>query len=176
MPIKVNVGLSRKMSQDYNSRGFSLNIEAELPATAINDPSVLAETVNHVFQLADDLLEEQIKNAGANNGHAKKPQRSITPDQESTTTDSSTRTMRKPNGQRSHNGGNGNSPGQLRGITDAQIRAIGNMAKRLDVDADQWAETEYGVPVRNLALKQASAFIDTLKQEFEAFRTEGVSR
>lgn len=30
--LKVNVGLSRKLSRDYNSTGFSLNLDGELCA------------------------------------------------------------------------------------------------------------------------------------------------
>jgi hypothetical protein len=42
MPVKVNVRLSRKVTEDFQSRGFSLNIEAELPANVIEDPNAMA--------------------------------------------------------------------------------------------------------------------------------------
>ena len=36
--LRINVGLSRKLSQDYNSRGFSLNIDGEFPLRAGKQP------------------------------------------------------------------------------------------------------------------------------------------
>lgn len=39
--LKVNVGLSRKVSRDYNSTGFSVNLEGEVCAP-LDDPEMNA--------------------------------------------------------------------------------------------------------------------------------------
>ena len=41
--LKANVGLSRKLSENYNSTGFSLNLEGEINAT-LDDPEAVIET------------------------------------------------------------------------------------------------------------------------------------
>ena len=57
--IKANVGLSRKMSKDFNSTGFSLNIEAEINAT-LDDPEKVIERIRELYDLADETLQRQI--------------------------------------------------------------------------------------------------------------------
>lgn len=58
--LKVNVGLSRKLSRDYNSTGFSLNLEGELCAGP-DDPEVLIEKIKEFYDLAEEALNQQIQ-------------------------------------------------------------------------------------------------------------------
>jgi hypothetical protein len=58
--FKVNVGLSRKLSRDYNSTGFSLNLEREL-CVGTDDPEVLIEKIKEVYDLAEEALNQQIE-------------------------------------------------------------------------------------------------------------------
>lgn len=58
--FKVNVGLSRKLSRDYNSAGFSLNLERELCVGA-DGPEVLVEKIKEVYDLAEEALNQQIE-------------------------------------------------------------------------------------------------------------------
>ena len=60
--LKVNVGLSRKLSKDYNSEGFSINIEGEVSA-AVNDPQAVVEQVRELQDLAEEALAQQIERA-----------------------------------------------------------------------------------------------------------------
>lgn len=159
MPITLNVGLSRKVSKDYNSNGYSINLNVELPADAVSDPSTIANSAENLFQLCDQLLEQQITGQGS----------------PSTSGNGNGSTRRNGNGrdgsyQRS---GNGHSGGR-RTLTNAQEKAIHNMTRRLDENADDWAYNEFGADgIKNLSVKQASDFIDILKQEF-ADRESGV--
>jgi hypothetical protein len=57
--LKANVGLSRKLSKDYNSTGFSLNLEGEINA-ALDDPEAVIERVRELYDLADEALKRQI--------------------------------------------------------------------------------------------------------------------
>ncbi len=46
--LKANVGLSRKLSKDYNSTGFSLNLEGEVNAT-LDDPEAVIERIRELY-------------------------------------------------------------------------------------------------------------------------------
>jgi hypothetical protein len=58
--LKINVGLSRKLSKDYQSTGFSLNLEGEITAT-VSDPEAVIEQVKEVFDVAEAALDAQIE-------------------------------------------------------------------------------------------------------------------
>jgi hypothetical protein len=58
--LKVNVGLSRKLSRDFNSTGFSLNLEREL-CVGTDDPEVLIEKIKEVYDLAEEALNQQVE-------------------------------------------------------------------------------------------------------------------
>jgi len=60
--LKVNCGLSRKLSKDYQSTGFSVNIEGEITAS-VSDPDAVVEQVKEVFDLAEAALDAQIERA-----------------------------------------------------------------------------------------------------------------
>ncbi len=57
--IKANVGLSRKVSENYNSNGFSLNLEGEIQAT-LDDPEAVIERIKQLYDLAEEALDQQI--------------------------------------------------------------------------------------------------------------------
>jgi hypothetical protein len=57
---KANVGLSRKVSENFNSTGFTLNLEGEILAT-IDDSESVIEKVRELFDLADEALQRQIE-------------------------------------------------------------------------------------------------------------------
>lgn len=56
--LKVNVGLSRKLSQNFNSQGMSVNLEAEITAP-IHDQDAVIQQVKEIFDLADEALDQQ---------------------------------------------------------------------------------------------------------------------
>ena len=58
--LKVNVGLSRKLSRDYNSTGFSLNIEGEV-CVGLDDPEAVIEKIKEFYDLAEETLSQQIE-------------------------------------------------------------------------------------------------------------------
>jgi len=55
-------GLSRKLSKDYNSEGFSINLEGEVSAP-VNDPQGVVEQVKELYDLAEEALAQQIERA-----------------------------------------------------------------------------------------------------------------
>jgi hypothetical protein len=60
--LKVNVGLSKKLSKDYNSEGFSINVEGEVSAP-VNDAEAVIEEVKQLYDLAEEALAQQIERA-----------------------------------------------------------------------------------------------------------------
>ena len=58
--LKANVGISRKLSKNYQSTGFTLNIEGELTA-AVSDSEAVIEQVNELYDLAEAALDQQIE-------------------------------------------------------------------------------------------------------------------
>ena len=81
--LKANVGLSRKVSENYNSNGLSLNLEGEIHAT-LDDPVAVIERIKELYDLAEEALDQQIdrhqsdsaiasrdaEHQPANNGHS----------------------------------------------------------------------------------------------------------
>tara|TARA_R110002073_G_scaffold233985_1_gene395233 strand:- start:1138 stop:1656 length:519 start_codon:yes stop_codon:yes gene_type:complete len=58
--LKVNVGMSRKVSKDFNSTGFSVNLEGEIGAP-VNDPEFVIEEIKKFYDLAEESLRIQIE-------------------------------------------------------------------------------------------------------------------
>ncbi|WP_337175108.1 hypothetical protein [Paludisphaera sp.] len=57
--LKANVGLSRKVSENFGSDGFSVNLEGEIFATP-DDPEAVIERIKELFDLADEALSQQV--------------------------------------------------------------------------------------------------------------------
>lgn len=57
--LKANVGLSRKISRDYNSTGYTVNLEGEIPFPTDDAQGVL-EKVRELFGLAQEALAVEI--------------------------------------------------------------------------------------------------------------------
>lgn len=57
--LRANVGISRKTSKDYNSTGFSVNLDAEINAT-LDDPESVIERVKELYSLAEEALDRQV--------------------------------------------------------------------------------------------------------------------
>lgn len=61
MPLKLNVGLSRKVGEaNYGSRGASVNVETELDSGVVQEPDKLKERIRQLFGLARSSLDEEL--------------------------------------------------------------------------------------------------------------------
>ncbi|WP_428305449.1 hypothetical protein [Lacipirellula sp.] len=58
--LKVNVGLSRKLSRDFNSTGFSVNIEGEVFAD-VSDAEATLVRIQEFYDVAEESLARQIE-------------------------------------------------------------------------------------------------------------------
>ena len=128
MPLKTNVGVSRKIADNnYGSRGASVNLEVELDSSLIQEPERFHDRIRQVFRLAqqaiDDELNRQQGNGtashqtnGATNGHASQPSHNG-----------------NNNGHAMSNG-NGKARSNGRKATTSQVRAIHAIASRQGLD------------------------------------------
>jgi hypothetical protein len=67
MPLKLNVGLSRKVGEaNYGSRGASVNVEMELDSSVVAEPGKLQERIRQFFGVVRASLAEELNG----NGHA----------------------------------------------------------------------------------------------------------
>src|SRR2546421_4538850 len=62
MPLKLNVGLSRKVGQaNYGSRGAVVNVELELEASLVDRPQELHGRIRQLFALARGAVDEELR-------------------------------------------------------------------------------------------------------------------
>ena len=164
--LKVNVGLSRKLSRDYNSTGFSLNLEGEI-CVGLDDPEAMIEKVKEFYDLAEEALNQQIEryegesaigsrdgqpahcnNRHANDSAAKEP-------------------ANNGNGHSNHNGNGQAANGD--GATNKQVQYLLNLGKRQGLTPLQLEERVEGilgkkVGVYDLTKREAGDVIDALSQ------------
>jgi hypothetical protein len=141
--LKLNAGFSRKVGEpNYGSRGASVNVELEVESALVSDPDGLLDRIRKLFDLARRSVDQELASANNGNGASSENQRE------------------------SFNGrGNGHQQRQpVRYATESQQRAIRAICKRLQRDADQFAQQKYNINgLDELTLQEASALIDELK-------------
>ncbi len=180
MALVIKASVSRKLTEDFNSKGWALELQSEFDPRMLDDTEGLAKSTDFLFQIANDLLDQQVTSSASNrtgNGEAYN------------------RSKQNPdgghvnrNGSYGHNGANGTSGNgngarsksngsaghKERPITAAQINAIQKMATRLDTNGDAVAREDFNAPLKELSIKQASQLIDNLKKAIEAPSGQGV--
>jgi hypothetical protein len=57
--LRATVGVSRKISENYNSTGFSLNLDGEIQAS-LDDPETVIERIKELYDLAEEALNQQV--------------------------------------------------------------------------------------------------------------------
>ena len=135
MPLKLNVGLSRKVGEaNYGSRGASVNLELELDTSLVSEPHRLQDKIRELFRLAKASVDEELN--GGPDGHRDTEQ-------------ANEAASRRPNG---------------RPATQSQVRAIRAIAggQRLDLAAELRERFNLERP-EDLSLTEASQLIDELK-------------
>ncbi|HEY0983008.1 hypothetical protein [Schlesneria sp.] len=152
MPLKLNVGLSKKIGlPDYGSIGASVHLELELDSGAVGDPDRLRHQIRHLFGMAKSSVEAELIN------------------QQSVSQNGSGRGGEpRFNGDADGHATNGNhSPHHLnrRTATQSQIRAIRAIANRERLDLGQQLEKLGVRAVEDLGIQQASQLIDELKAQ-----------
>jgi hypothetical protein len=170
MPLKVNVGLSKKIGlPDYGSLGASCHVEYEADASLLNtDLEGFHRQVKNAFiackqaiqdelhrhQAAEQALEPAAggpkgNTAGPNGiGHNRSSGHSANPAR---------------NGHAATGGNNGQQRTNGRKATASQVRALEAIGNRLQLNIEQWLLDRYGIRLASeLSIADASSAIDEL--------------
>jgi len=71
MPLKTNVGVSRKVADNnFGCHGASVNLDVELDSGLIQEPERLQERIRQVFRLAQQAVDEELARCQQGNGTA----------------------------------------------------------------------------------------------------------
>jgi hypothetical protein len=135
MPLKLNVGLSRKVGEaNYSSRGASVHVEMELESALVQEPDKFQARIRQLFGMAKTAVDEELRN-----GHGQ------------------TAPGHHGNG---HQGAHGQESPPA---TASQARALHAIANKQHLNLEEllWGRFNCGKP-EEMSLKQASDLIDEL--------------
>ncbi len=132
--LRVNVGMSRKLSKDYNSTGFSVNLEGEV-CVSLDDPEAVVEKIKELYDVAEESLAQQIDRYEGDSAIAGRDQE---PPHVNSQPAADARSHQAGNGYRNGNGRNSNGNGNANGrqqdtgtqATNKQIQFLLSIAKR----------------------------------------------
>jgi hypothetical protein len=150
MPLKLNVGLSKKVGDaNYGSRGASVNVEIELESALVSQPDQLKDRIRQIFNSLRSSLSEELNGNGAHPTGA-----------------NASSGARNGNGQ--HNGGQASSgkAQPVRPATQSQIKAIHAIARSQQLDLVRFLRDRFNRErPEDLTIKEASGAIDDLKRK-----------
>jgi hypothetical protein len=165
--LKVNVGLSRKLSRDYNSTGFSLNLEGEL-CVGPDDPEAMIEKIKEFYDIAEEALNQQIEryegeSAIASRDEASARQNGPSRNRVATQANCQQEASSQPSSNGNGHAGNGDP------ATNKQVQYLLNLGRRHGLTPPQLEgriESILGkrVGVYDLTKKEAGDVIDALSQ------------
>jgi len=151
MPVKLNIGLSRKVGEaNFGSRGASVNLEVELDSGIISDQQRFQERVRALYAQARQSINAEL-DLPSEGAAIEQP-------------------VVQRNGHASAHNGNGNGSGsQSRqeggSATQSQVRAIFAIARRNRLDPKNLVLKRFGLDrPEDLSIRDASSLIDDLKR------------
>ncbi|MCA9026794.1 MAG: hypothetical protein KDA86_16425 [Planctomycetaceae bacterium] len=173
--LKVNVGLSRKVSQDFNSTGFSVNLEGEV-CVPLDDPEGIVEKVKELYDLAEEALNQQVEryesesaiaSRDAEPPHRQAPARSQQNSRNGTANPNGSRTSPARNGSRPARNGNSGAPIPA---TNKQVQYLLNLGKRQGLTTPQLEQRVADILGRNVGLydltkEEAGVVLDALTSD-----------
>ena len=158
--LRVNVGMSRKLSKDFNSTGFSVNLDGEVPV-GLDDPEAVVEKIKEFYDLAEESLAQQIERYDADSAIASRDEAPRAPVPEAPAT--ADRTSHTSRGFRNGNDRTDNTNRQTQApaqpATNKQIQFLLNLGKREGLTTPQLENRVAGI------LGRETGIYDLTKQE-----------
>lgn len=182
--LRANIGVSRKVSRDYQSCGYTVNLDGEIPF-APDDAEGVLEKIRELFDLAHEALSREIDRDQGDAAVSRRDEPTPAPVQpavppakpsgrilrQPTVIDvQSTVTPQRPNGSGSPNG---HRNGSAEAATNKQIQFILTMGKRLKLSTPQIGEeitkiVGREVGVYDLTKKEAGLVLDEWTTQLQA--------
>ena len=169
MPLKVNVGLSKKVGlPDYGSLGASCHVEYEADASLLHtDLEGFHRQVKNAFiackqAVQDELHRHQSADSAAQPASNGQHQGNGTANGQNGNGHAGSQGKSQSNGHASTNGNN-QRRSNGRKATASQVRALEAIGNRLQLDLQRWLFEKYGLRVASeLSIADASSAIDEL--------------
>lgn len=127
--LKVNVGLSRKLSRDFNSTGFSINIEGEVLAD-LNDAEATIVKIQEFYDVAEETLSRQVERYESDSAIAARDEPVAAPSQPPQRQALNSTASAKPQSPNATPSSQRTSPGPLEPATNKQVQFLLNLGKR----------------------------------------------
>jgi hypothetical protein len=169
--LRVNVGMSRKLTKDYNSSGFSVNLDGEI-SVPLDDPEAVIEKIREHFDLADEALRDQIERYEGTSAISSRDEEPRQSDDRSSNPPSRENSNDRRDNQRNpdHRNGNGNGDGNSHNTqpaTNKQIQYLLNLGKQKGMSKPQLQNRIAGIlgrecDVYDLSKSDAGTILDTL--------------
>lgn len=165
--LKANVGISRKLSKDFQSTGFTLNIEGEILAT-LDDAEAVIERVRELFGVAEEALDRQIAESRSIDAMASRDADDLSAHSSNGKTPA--RVPEESNGHSPRNGHRAGPPSGGEPASNKQVQFLTTLAKRqklFGAKLESFIEDVLGrrCSPYDLTKKEAGTVIDALNPE-----------
>jgi hypothetical protein len=134
--LRANVGLSRKISRDYNSTGYSVNLDGEIPFP-VEDSKAVIEKVRELFSLAQEALNQEIDRDQGENAIGRRDEERPTPPPAYQNKGNASTPNPAPATQQPPPSNSGGRDGQGDAATNKQVQFLLTMGKRFKLSQPQ---------------------------------------
>jgi len=162
MVLRANVSLSKKLSKDDNSTGFSVTLEGEI-AASVSDAESVVEQVKELFDLAEEALDQQIERSQSTSAIASHDAEANLPAR----TNGNGYHATPENGRGHQSAGDNGNGRKSEPATNKQVQyllSIGRRMKLSTMELEREIEQALGQPVGlyDLTKQQAAVVIDQM--------------
>jgi hypothetical protein len=168
MPLLIQAGLSRKASRDFQSKGISITLAAELDPLLLDRPDELQARIAGLYEQASAAMQGQIERMTGGCDPQRPARRAPATVDESAQPEARdkapAREAAPDRAHPTHHPPAAGENGAASPITPAQRRVILGLVRLLDLDLERECRQVTGSAFECLSVPQASALLDHLKR------------